>query len=176
MKWQPTYLYSRLERQESIAGIAHFENAAKPILGEVADLENLKIGGHGAQVEFADEDIIDNDGRFGRLVQGRREQVACSFVELGVGRERRPVEVEGHVEMAIIVRQPWEEIRMTMRPSKTGSHAQVWETEGEQVQWRATRLGAAAGLMGTHGSCRDVGQSMGGQTYRENERKLRGCL
>lgn len=100
------YLYSGLEGQESIAGITHFEDAAKPILGQVADFENLEVRRDGAQVELANEDVIDDDGRLGRLVEGLRQEVARATVEVGVSRERRPVEVEGHVEMAVTVLRP----------------------------------------------------------------------
>jgi len=95
-----SYLYASLQSQEGIARVAHLEDAAEAVLGEVANLEDLEIWGHGAQVELGDEDIIDDDGRLGALVERGREQVACAAVEVRVGRQRRPVEVEGHVEMA----------------------------------------------------------------------------
>jgi hypothetical protein len=102
-----TYLDSSFERQKGIARITHLKNATEPVLGKVTNFENLQVWGHGAQVELADKNVVNDDRRLGRLVQGRREQVASFLVELGVRRERRPVEIEGHVEMAIIVSQPW---------------------------------------------------------------------
>jgi hypothetical protein len=101
-----THLNSGLERQVRIARIAHLEYAAKPVLGQVANLENLQIRRHRAQVEFGDEDVIDDDGRLRGLVERLGQQVSSSTVEVGVGRERRPVEVEGHVEMAMIASPP----------------------------------------------------------------------
>lgn len=66
-----TYLNTRLERQKCIARVAHFENASKSVLGKVANLENFQIRGHSAEVELADENVVNNDGRFRRLVEGR---------------------------------------------------------------------------------------------------------
>lgn len=94
---------SRLQRQESVAGIAHLEDAPEPILGNISYLEDLQLGRHRAQVELRDEYVIDDNRGFGRFIEGRREQVAGSLVELLVGRQRRPVEVEGHVELAVVV-------------------------------------------------------------------------
>lgn len=95
------YLHSGCQRQEGVAGIAHFENAAESVLCQISYFQNLQVGRHGAQVEFCHEDVIDDDRRLGRLVEGCRKKVACSFVEAGVGRQRGPVEVEGHVELAL---------------------------------------------------------------------------
>ena len=92
-----TYLDSSLEGQVCVARVAHLEDAAKPILGQVANLEDLQVGGHGAEVELADEDVVDDDRGLGRLIEGLGQEVARLGVELCVGRERRPVEVEGHV-------------------------------------------------------------------------------
>ena len=64
-KQRQTHLNPRLERQVCIARVAHLENAAESILGQVADFKDLEIRGHGAQVEFANEDVIDDDGRLG---------------------------------------------------------------------------------------------------------------
>ena len=102
-----TYLYSRLERQVGIARVAHFEDAPESVFRQVADFEDLKIRGHGAQIELGDEDVIDNDGRFWRLVQGLCQKIAGAGVEVLVSRERRPVEVEGHIIMAFFVARPW---------------------------------------------------------------------
>src|SRR3569833_896969 len=94
-----TYLNSGLERQEGIARVAHLEDASKAVFGNVAYLQDLEIRGHGAQVELGNDDFIDVDGWLGRLVLGCGQQVAGALVEARVGRERRPVEVESHVEM-----------------------------------------------------------------------------
>lgn len=64
------YLYSRLERQECVAGIAHLENATKTILGEIANLEDFQLWRNRAKIELVDKDIIDNDWRLLRFVQG----------------------------------------------------------------------------------------------------------
>lgn len=62
-------LDSSLERQEGVAGIRHFEDPAKAVLCEVADLEDLQVGGHRAQVELCDDNIIDDDGRLGGFIE-----------------------------------------------------------------------------------------------------------
>lgn len=91
-----TYLNSCPEGQEGVAAVAHLEDAAKAVLCQVADLEDLQLWRHGAKVELCDEDIIDDYWRLGRLIEGGREQVSGALVEVLVGRERRPVEVESH--------------------------------------------------------------------------------
>lgn len=101
-----TYLNSRLQGQEGIARIGHLEDTSKPILRKVANFENLQVGGHGAEVELADKNVIDNDGRFRILIEGLCQEIARTSVEVGVGRQRRPVEVEGHVEMASTLSKP----------------------------------------------------------------------
>ena len=103
-----TYLHAGPESQVGIAGVAHLEDAAEPVLGEVADLEDLELGRYGAEVELGDEDIVDDDRGFRGLVEGGGEQVPGARVEVGVGRQRRPVEVEGHVEMAATFKGPLE--------------------------------------------------------------------
>lgn len=57
-----------LEGQEGVAGIRHFEDAPKAILGQVANLEYLQLGRGGAQVQLGDNDVVDDDGGLGRLV------------------------------------------------------------------------------------------------------------
>jgi len=99
-----TYLNSCLQRQESVAGVAHLEDASKPVLGDVPYLEDFEFWRHGAKVELGNEDVIDDDRRLRGLVQRRCQEVAGFFVELLVGRQRRPVEVEGHVELAGLLR------------------------------------------------------------------------
>src|SRR5690606_17913891 len=71
-----TNLYSRLERQEGVPRVAHLEYSSKPILGQVADLENLQVRRHGAEVELGDDNVIDDDRRLRRLVEGRRQEIA----------------------------------------------------------------------------------------------------
>ena len=98
-----TYLDSCLERQEGVPRIAHLENASESVLGQVANLEDFQIRRHGAEVELGHDNVIDDDGRLRRLVQGRRQEIAGALVEARVGRQRRPVEVEGHVELAFVL-------------------------------------------------------------------------
>ena len=100
LKEMLAYLHSCLERQEGVSRIAHLEDAPEAVLGQVADLEDLEVRRHGAEVELCDDNVIDDDGRLGRLVEGGRQEIAGAGVEGGVGRQRRPVEVEGHVELA----------------------------------------------------------------------------
>lgn len=99
-----TYLNTGVEGHRGISRIAHLEDASEPVLGEVANLENLQVRWRRAEIEVGNEDVIDDDGRFRRLVEGSREQIFGPVVEIRVGRERRPVEVEGHVEMALLRR------------------------------------------------------------------------
>lgn len=91
-----TYLNSCPEGQEGVAAVAHLEDAAEAVLCQVADLEDLQLWRHGAEVELCDEDIIDDYWRLGRLIEGGREQISGALVEVLVGREGRPVEVESH--------------------------------------------------------------------------------
>lgn len=100
-----TNLNSCLERQERVARVAHLEDASEPILGKVTDLEYLQLRRHGAEVELGHKDVVDYYRRLRGLVQGGREQVARALIEARVGRERRPVEVEGHVKVAVM--RPW---------------------------------------------------------------------
>jgi hypothetical protein len=99
-----THLHSCFERQEGIPGIAHLKYSPEAVFGQVANLENLQVGRHGAEVELGHDDIIDNDRRLRRLVQGRRQEITGSLVEFRIGRQRRPVEVEGHVELAPVLK------------------------------------------------------------------------
>lgn len=91
-----TYLYSCSQRQKGIAAVAHLEYSPKAILCKISYLQYFQLRRHGAEVELCDEDIIDDDGRFRGLVQSSREQVASALIKVFVGRQRRPVEVEGH--------------------------------------------------------------------------------
>jgi len=91
-----TYLDSRSEGQEGVAAVAHLEDAAEAVLGQVANLEDLQLWWHGAEIELCDEDVIDDDRGLWRLIEGCREQVSGALVKVLVGREGRPVEVESH--------------------------------------------------------------------------------
>ena len=82
-----------LEGQEGIAGVRHFENASEPVLCQVANLQYLQLGRGGAQVQLGDDDVVDDDRRLGRLVQGGGEHVAGAR---RVCDKRGPVEVESH--------------------------------------------------------------------------------
>lgn len=97
------YLHPCFEGQEGISRVAHLEYAPEAVLGQVANLENLQVGRHRAEVELGDDDVVDDDGRLGRLVEGGRQEIAGAGVEGRVGRQRRPVEVEGHVELAPVL-------------------------------------------------------------------------
>lgn len=90
------YLNSGPQCEESVAGIAHLEYTAKPILGEVPDLEDLQVRRDGAEIELGDEDVIDDNRRLRVLVQGVGQELLSALIELGVRREWRPVEVKGH--------------------------------------------------------------------------------
>ena len=100
LKEMLAYLHSCLERQEGVSRIAHLEDAPEAVLGQVANLEDLEIRRHGAEVELCDDNVIDDDRGLRRLVESGRQEIAGAGVEGCVGRERRPVEVEGHVELA----------------------------------------------------------------------------
>lgn len=63
-----TYLNSCLEGQERITRICHFEDAPKPILRKITNFQYFKIRGYGPKIEFADKNIIHNDGRLRTLV------------------------------------------------------------------------------------------------------------
>lgn len=89
-------LDSGLEGQKGIAGICHLEDASEAVLGQVANLEDLQIGGIGAQVQLGDDDVVDDDGRLGGFIKSSRQQLLGTSVETRVGHERRPVEVERH--------------------------------------------------------------------------------
>lgn len=65
---EKTYLNPRLQRQVGVSGIAHFENASKSIFCQVSDFQDFEVWRDGAEIEFADEDVIDDDGRLGRFV------------------------------------------------------------------------------------------------------------
>jgi len=96
-EWEiAAYLNPCFEGQEGVPGIAHLEYAAKAILGQIPYLEYLQVGRDGAEIELVHEDVVDDDGRLGRLIEGGGEHLLGAQVELGVCRQRRPVEVEGH--------------------------------------------------------------------------------
>jgi hypothetical protein len=111
-----TYLDSCSKGQEGVAAVAHLENAAEAVFGQVANLEDLQLWGHGAEIELCDEDVIDDDWGLWRLIEGGGEQVSGALVEVLVGRERRPVEVESH---GAGVRRMWQ-------ASQVGRHGRSW--------------------------------------------------
>lgn len=98
-KQKAAYLDPGFEGQEGVAGVAHLEDTAKPVLGKIPYLQYLQIRRDGAQIQLADEDVIDDDGRLRVLIERGREHLLRAQVELGVCRQRRPVEVEGHGEV-----------------------------------------------------------------------------
>lgn len=63
-----TYLNPRLQRQVGVSGIAHFKNASKSVFSQVSNFQDFEVWRDGAEIEFADENVIDDDGRFGRFV------------------------------------------------------------------------------------------------------------
>lgn len=91
-----THLDSCPQGQESISAVAHLKDAAEAVLCQIPYFQYFKLGRHRAKIELGDEDVIDNDGGLRGLVEGGGEQVAGALVEVFVGRQRRPVEVEGH--------------------------------------------------------------------------------
>lgn len=93
---EKAHLYACLEGQESVAGVAHLEDASEAVGSNVSDLEDFEVWRHRAQVELGDDDVVDDDGGFWGLVEGGGQEVAGALVEAGIGREWRPVEVEGH--------------------------------------------------------------------------------
>ena len=93
-----TYLHSSFQGQKGVARVAHFENASKSVLGQIPNLQYFQLGRDGAQIELIYEDIIDDDGWFGRFIEGGRQEVLSARVEVGVCGQRRPVEVERHCD------------------------------------------------------------------------------
>lgn len=89
---------SSLEGQESVSGIRHFEDAAKPVFRQIPDLQYLQLWWNRTEIEFCNDDIVDDDGRLWRLIESRREKVLGASVKIRVRGQRRPVEVEGHRE------------------------------------------------------------------------------
>ena len=96
---EAAYLDSCFEGQEGVARVAHLEDAAKPVFGKIPNLQYLQIRRDGTQIQLADEDIIDDNRRLRVLIERGREHLLRAQVELGVCRQRRPVEVEGHGEV-----------------------------------------------------------------------------
>ena len=89
-------LDSGLESQEGIAGIRHLEDSPKAILGEITNLKDLQVWRHRAQVKFGNDNIIDDDRRFGGFIERSSEQFLGARVKTRVRHQRRPVEVERH--------------------------------------------------------------------------------
>lgn len=76
--------------------VAHFEDASKPVLGEITNLENVEFGRHMAEVELVDHDVVHDDRWLRGLVEGGGEQFLSLRIEGCVRCQRRPVEVERH--------------------------------------------------------------------------------
>ena len=66
------YLNPGLECEKGVPSIAHFEDSPKAIFSQIPNLEDFKIWWDGAKIELIDQDVIDDDGRFGGFVQGCR--------------------------------------------------------------------------------------------------------
>lgn len=69
-----THLNFRPESQEGISLVAHSENAPESILGQVSNLQYLQIWCALSQIQLLNEDIIDDNRRLLRLVEGRCEE------------------------------------------------------------------------------------------------------
>jgi len=99
--WQLcTYLDPRLQGDLSIASIRHSKYAAKPVLGEITDLQHLQLGGTMAEVQILDGDIrVHNDRGLRGLVERKCQKLSGARAELRRARggdQWRPVEIKGH--------------------------------------------------------------------------------
>lgn len=83
-----TCLNAGFQSQIGVSCIAHFENASKPVLCQISDFENLQVRGYGTKIELIDNDIVDDDGRFGGSVQGCGQMLLNPGVEGGVRGQR----------------------------------------------------------------------------------------
>lgn len=90
------YLNTSFEGQEGVAGVAHLEDTPKPIGSNVADFQNLEIRRDRTQIELGYDDVVDNNGRLGRLIESSRQHLAGALVEACISRKGRPIEVERH--------------------------------------------------------------------------------
>jgi len=85
MKEGNSHLYSRLQGEKGIARIAHLEYASKPIFCQIANLQYLQIRRDGTQIEFIDQDIINDYGRFRSFVESGRKHLPRTIVEVCIG-------------------------------------------------------------------------------------------
>jgi hypothetical protein len=91
-------LHSGLERQECIPVVAHFEDSSKPVLSQISNLEDLEFRRYMAEIELVNQDVVHDNRWLRRFVQCSRKQLLGPCIERCVGRQRRPVEVERHIE------------------------------------------------------------------------------
>lgn len=75
------YLNSRFQCKKGVSAIAHFEDTPKPIFSEVTNLKNLKIGRNRSEIELIDENVINDNWRFWRFVDGGRQELLGACVE-----------------------------------------------------------------------------------------------
>lgn len=92
---------SGLEGQERIPRIAHLENSPESILCQIPNLQYLQVRRDTPQIQLVDDNIIDDDRRLRRLIEGRCEHFLRARIEVRIGSQRRPVEVEGHIAMTL---------------------------------------------------------------------------
>ena len=111
-----TYLNSGLESQEGISRIAHLKDPSEPVLCQISDLQYFQIRGNTPQIQFVDQNIIDDNRGLGVLIERRSEHLLGARIEVRIRSQRGPVEVESHVEMTLercegregeIFRRPW---------------------------------------------------------------------
>ena len=80
-------MHSRLEGEKCIAFVHHLEGASESILGQIPNLEDFQFGRDIAQVEFIDNDVVDDNGGFGiGSVESIGEELLGSGKESGIGR------------------------------------------------------------------------------------------
>lgn len=65
-------LDSCFESQKCVSRIGHLKDASKPVLRQVSNLQDLQLRGNGSKVEFRYDNIVDDDGRFRRLIERSR--------------------------------------------------------------------------------------------------------
>jgi hypothetical protein len=103
-EWLPTYLDSCLQGQERIPRITHLENPSKPILCQISNLQYFQFWRNTPQIQFINQNIVDDYRRLRWLIESRCEHLPGPGIEIRICRQRRPVEIEGHVEMALDTR------------------------------------------------------------------------
>lgn len=93
-----TYLDSCFESKKGISRIAHLKDPAESILCQISNLQYLQLGRHTPQVQLIDQNVVDDYRGFWRFIQSCGEHLLSSFVKVRICRQRRPIEIERHVE------------------------------------------------------------------------------